>query len=64
MLKIYKWLWFSLVTLAIGTAGAKNAGLLAVRILSLQQIELAKKLQEYSKEMKQQALAKNSDLIL
>lgn len=51
-------------TLAIGTAGAKNAGLLAIRILSLQQIELTKKLQEYSKEMKQQALAKNSELIL
>jgi 5-(carboxyamino)imidazole ribonucleotide mutase len=34
-------------TLAIGTAGAKNAGLLAVRILALQQPKLAQSLNDY-----------------
>ena len=34
-------------TLAIGTAGAKNAGLLAVRILANSQPELRQKLQEF-----------------
>ena len=34
-------------TLAIGTAGAKNAGLLAVRILSLNNADLCRQLHEY-----------------
>jgi 5-(carboxyamino)imidazole ribonucleotide mutase len=34
-------------TLAIGTAGAKNAGLLAVRILANTRPELRKKLHEF-----------------
>lgn len=49
-------------TLAIGTAGATNAGLLAVRILSLQNSELAKQLEEYREEIKERALAKAKDL--
>jgi 5-(carboxyamino)imidazole ribonucleotide mutase len=38
-------------TLAIGEAGAKNAGLLAVRILANTRPELRKKLQEYHADM-------------
>jgi 5-(carboxyamino)imidazole ribonucleotide mutase len=38
-------------TLAIGEAGAKNAGLLAVRILANTRPELKKKLQEYHADM-------------
>ena len=38
-------------TLAIGEAGAKNAGLLAVRILALSRPELRQKLQAYHAEM-------------
>ncbi len=37
-------------TLAIGQAGAKNAGLLAVSILSLSRPELAQKLEEYRRK--------------
>ncbi|WP_254512955.1 5-(carboxyamino)imidazole ribonucleotide mutase [Anatilimnocola floriformis] len=37
-------------TLAIGEAGAKNAGLLAVRILAVQDAALRKKLQEFTDE--------------
>ena len=38
-------------TLAIGEAGAKNAGLLAVRILATSRPELRQKLQEYHAEL-------------
>ncbi len=38
-------------TMAIGPAGAKNAALMAVRILSLEDRSLRLKLQEYSKKM-------------
>ncbi len=38
-------------TLAIGEGGAKNAGLLAVRILALSRPELRQKLQAYHAEM-------------
>ena len=38
-------------TMAVGKAGAKNAGILAVQILSLSQPELQEKLREYKKEM-------------
>ena len=38
-------------TVAIGTAGAKNAGLLAAQILSTNENELAEKLQAYREEM-------------
>lgn len=50
-------------TLAIGTAGAKNAGLLAARILSLQDEALASKLESYREKIREEALSKNKDLI-
>ncbi|GIW97888.1 MAG: N5-carboxyaminoimidazole ribonucleotide mutase [Pirellulaceae bacterium] len=43
-------------TLAIGTAGAKNAGLLAVRILALHDGELRKKLHRWCQEQTQRVL--------
>ncbi len=45
-------------TLAIGIAGAINAGLLAIRILALNDSKLAKQLLEYQIEIKEAALAK------
>jgi 5-(carboxyamino)imidazole ribonucleotide mutase len=44
-------------TLAIGVAGAKNAGLLAVRILSTSDDELQKKLAEYNQSQTDTVLA-------
>jgi 5-(carboxyamino)imidazole ribonucleotide mutase len=44
-------------TLAIGPAGAKNAALLAVAILSLNDAELAAKLQAYRDEQTQAVLS-------
>lgn len=41
-------------TMAIGKAGAKNAGLLAAQILALQSPELAARLEEYRAFMRQQ----------
>ena len=38
-------------TMAIGKPGARNAGILAVQILALADADLAKKLQEYKKDM-------------
>ncbi|MFN8710096.1 MAG: 5-(carboxyamino)imidazole ribonucleotide mutase [Planctomyces sp.] len=43
-------------TLAIGTAGAKNAGLLAVRILALQNQSLREQLQNYQKAQAESVL--------
>ena len=45
-------------TLAIGDAGAKNAGLLAVRILSAREPELRAKLEAYHREQAEAALAR------
>ncbi|PNV74285.1 5-(carboxyamino)imidazole ribonucleotide mutase [Leptospira inadai] len=50
-------------TLAIGSAGAKNAGLLAARILSLHDENLAKKLETYRDKIREEALSKNDQLI-
>ncbi|HZL88176.1 MAG TPA: 5-(carboxyamino)imidazole ribonucleotide mutase [Pirellulaceae bacterium] len=44
-------------TLAVGEAGAKNAGLLAVRILAAKRPELRKKLHEYHAEMARKVLS-------
>jgi phosphoribosylaminoimidazole carboxylase PurE protein len=41
-------------TMAVGNAGARNAGILAVQIVSLHQPALQRKLEEYKKEMAQQ----------
>lgn len=51
-------------TLAIGTSGAANAGLLAVRILSLMDPNLSKKLEEYAQSNLVTALSKNDQLLL
>jgi 5-(carboxyamino)imidazole ribonucleotide mutase len=45
-------------TLAIGTAGATNAGLLAIRILSINSIDLSNKLEDYREEIRNTALSK------
>ena len=47
-------------TVAIGKAG--NAGLLAVRMLSMQNTKLAKKLHDYHKQMAQASRAKTKNL--
>jgi len=44
-------------TLAIGTAGAKNAGLFAVRMLAADDAELRSKLERFREDMAEQALA-------
>jgi 5-(carboxyamino)imidazole ribonucleotide mutase len=48
-------------TLAIGSAGAKNAGLLAVRILALNDHQLAEKLQQFH-EAQRDAVLQDSQL--
>lgn len=50
-------------TLAIGTSGAVNAALLAIRILSLGDFKLKDKLEEYRKEMQEKSIKSNGDLI-
>ncbi|MDU0460478.1 MAG: 5-(carboxyamino)imidazole ribonucleotide mutase [Geobacteraceae bacterium] len=49
-------------TMAIGKAGAKNAGLFAVQILALSDEQLSKALQEYRVEMDKEVERKDSDL--
>ena len=49
-------------TMAIGNAGAKNAALLAVRILSLGDRSLRKRLQEYSKNMSREVEEKQEKI--
>ena len=49
-------------TVAIGDTGAKNAALLAVRILSVSDTALRTKMEEYQKTMKEEVLAKNERL--
>jgi phosphoribosylaminoimidazole carboxylase PurE protein len=41
-------------TMAVGKAGARNAGILAVQIISLHQPALQRRLEEYKKEMARQ----------
>lgn len=41
-------------TMAIGKAGAKNAGILAVQILAIGRRDLARKLQEYKRRLEQE----------
>jgi 5-(carboxyamino)imidazole ribonucleotide mutase len=43
-------------TLAIGTAGARNAGLLAVRILAIQDVSLIKKLHDFQQQQTESVL--------
>ncbi len=49
-------------TLAIGSAGAKNAGLLAVRILAVARRELREKLRQFHDEQTRQVLEKADSL--
>ena len=49
-------------TMAIGKAGAKNAGLLAVSILALADKKLQKALEKYRQDMAKGVLAKNKKL--
>lgn len=49
-------------TMAIGKAGAKNAGLFAVQILALSDEQLSKALQEYRAQMDKEVERKDSDL--
>ncbi len=51
-------------TLAIGTSGAVNAGLLAIRILSIQNSSLVEKLESYRSEIREEALSKTNELKL
>ncbi len=46
----------------VGINGAKNAGLLAIRILSLKHTELKEKLAEYTKKMREDVLKKSKAL--
>lgn len=51
-------------TLAIGSAGASNAGLLAVRILANQNSELAVSLETFATKQKEDALAREKEMNL
>jgi 5-(carboxyamino)imidazole ribonucleotide mutase len=46
-------------TMAIGNAGARNAGLFAVQILALGDVALAEKLQKQRQEQREQVLQKD-----
>jgi 5-(carboxyamino)imidazole ribonucleotide mutase len=50
-------------TLAIGEAGAKNAALLAIRILSLSNPGLASQLDRYAEDLKTVALSRQGELV-
>lgn len=52
----------SVATMAIGKAGAKNAGILAVQMLALSDTRLTKKLDQYKKDMAKQVEAKSRKL--
>ncbi|HMN02618.1 MAG TPA: 5-(carboxyamino)imidazole ribonucleotide mutase, partial [Geobacter anodireducens] len=49
-------------TMAIGKAGAKNAGLFAVQILALGDAAMARKLVEYKAAMAEEVEARDRDL--
>lgn len=50
-------------TVAIGKAGAENAGLLAVQILSIEDEELAKKLEVRRDKLKKSVIESSEDLV-
>ncbi len=50
-------------TVAIGKAGAKNAGLLATQILAAFDDKLAERLEQYRQEMKKAALESSDQLV-
>lgn len=49
-------------TMSVGAAGAKNAGILAVEILSLSDNALQKKLEDHKNELKEGVRRKNKEL--
>jgi 5-(carboxyamino)imidazole ribonucleotide mutase len=49
-------------TVAIGSAGAKNAALLAIQILATQDVALQEKLVAYRKKTEQEAISSNEKL--
>jgi len=50
-------------TVAIGTAGAKNAGLLAAQILGATDLEIAKKLELFREKTKKEVLESSDELV-
>ena len=50
-------------TVAIGKAGAINAGLLAVQILSIENQDLADRLEKRREDLKQKVLESSEDLV-
>ena len=50
-------------TVAIGTAGAKNAGLLAAQILGATDLEIAKKLEFFREKTKKEVLESSDELV-
>ena len=52
----------SVATMAIGKAGAKNAGILAVQMLALSDAGLTRKLDQYKKDMAKEVEAKSRKL--
>jgi phosphoribosylcarboxyaminoimidazole (NCAIR) mutase len=49
-------------TVAIGSAGAKNAAILAVQILALSDKTLAEKLEDFKKSQEKKVIEKDSAL--
>ena len=49
-------------TVAIGKAGAKNAAILAIQILSLSDTSLAEKLAEFKRQLERKVAEKNPPL--
>jgi 5-(carboxyamino)imidazole ribonucleotide mutase len=49
-------------TVAIGKAGAKNAGILAVQMLALSEESLAQKLKEFKESMAREVASKDREL--
>jgi 5-(carboxyamino)imidazole ribonucleotide mutase len=45
-------------TMAIGKAGAKNAGILAVQILGISHRDLARKIKEYKEKLEEEVESK------
>jgi 5-(carboxyamino)imidazole ribonucleotide mutase len=49
-------------TMAIGKAGAKNAAILAVQILSLRYEKLQEKIKDHKKKLEEEVVQKNARL--
>ena len=49
-------------SMAVGTAGARNAGIFAAQILSVKDAKIAEKLRKYKKKLAKEVEAKASNL--